>query len=509
MSSVEPRHCRDWMTAGLLFLIALALAVPFRSRIPYHWDSAEFAIAVTNYDVRLSQPHAPGYLLYVMIGRLVNQIVRDPHASLVWISVFAGGGLAAVMYLLGATLFDRRTGVMAGLLVMTSPLVWFHSCVSLTYVLDGFLVCVVVLACWRAMQRGGTWGDAVLIGALLALLGGIRQQSVPALTPVVLYAFWRFNRQRLAKLAVAAAMALVLGLAWFVPMVMMSGGLPTYLQIVRLHTTFNAPATFAGGGLDALLWNVFFVGLFSVNGLMLAGVALLGALLYRARRMNAERKRRWDNDRARALQLLAMWIVPMLLLATVIGFTKQPGYVLNFLPGLLLFAAVALAQVQWTATAVVCAFNVFTFLAWPAAWDGVFFGVGRTARLLREHHRTTLATIAAIRRYSPDEAFVCHATDLYFGLRQFQMLLPEFDQYQLPLDAAMLTPPGKPMLAVRGGQLDFVGPGAWSGKRFALLLVPPGRGLKIFEPYADLRTARPMTDDTGTVYALDADWVHR
>jgi hypothetical protein len=496
---------RDWAVATGLFIAAIALAVPFRSRIPFHWDSAEFAIAVTHYDVRLSQPHAPGYFLYVMLGKLLNCIVGNPHASLVWISVVAGGGLAAVMYFLGVALFGRRTGLTAGLLAMTSPLVWFHSCVALTYVLDGFLVCVVVLVCWRAMQRGGTWCDAVLIGGLLAVLGGFRQQSVPTLVPAVLYSFWRFQRPRLAKLVLAVSVAVAFGLAWFVPMVTMSGGLPVYLKIIRLHTAFNAPATFAGGGFNALAWNVFFVGLFGANGLMLAGLVLLGALLYRARRMDAERKRQWDHDHAQALQMLAMWIGPMLLSATVIGFTKQPGYVLNFLPGLLLLAAVALAQVQWTVTAVVCAFNVITFVAWPPSWDGAFFGVGRTARLLREQQRETLATLAAIRQYSPNQVFVCHATDLYFGLRQFQILLPEFDQYQLPLDPTMITPPGRPMLAIRCGQLEFVARGAWSGKRFALLLVPPGMSLSMFQPYLDVSHAEAVPESAGMLFVLRSE----
>src|SRR5204863_5699544 len=125
----------------------------------------------------------------------------------------------------------------------------------LTYVLDAFLVCVLVLACWRAMQRGGTWGDAVLIGALLALIGGVRQQSVPAMLPAVVYSFWRFGRRRSAKLSVAAFVSVGLGLAWFIPMVTMSGGLTTYLKVVRLHSAFNAPATVAGGGFEALVGN--------------------------------------------------------------------------------------------------------------------------------------------------------------------------------------------------------------------------------------------------------------
>ena len=497
---------RNWLVAAGMFIAAIALAIPFRSQFPYHWDSAEFAIAVKQYDVRMSQPHAPGYFLYVMLGRLVNLFVNNPHASLVWISVFAGGGIAAVMYLLGTELFDRKVGVIAGLLAMTSPLVWFHSCVALTYVPDGFLVCVVVLACWCAMQRGGTWGDAMLIGGLLALTGGIRQQSVLSLVPVVLYTFWRFSQQRLAKLIVAATTALVLGLAWFVPMVAMSGGLTTYLKVVHLHTAFNAPATLAGGGLDALLWNVFFVGLFCANGLMLSGIVLLAALLYRAHWMDPERKRRWDKDHARALQLLAAWIVPMLLLATAVGFTKQPGYVLNFLPGLLLLVAAVLGQMPVTVTLLICAVNVFAFVAWPPAWDRVFFGTTRTARGIRERDRQLREAVAAIRAQCvPDETVVCHAGEyLHFGLKQLQLVLPEFNQYQLQLDPTMLTPPDKPMMAASGGRLHFVSGVDWTGKHNVLLIVPPGLSLEIFERYFDIHNVQALPGAKGMVYRLPA-----
>src|SRR6266478_6205376 len=158
---------RDWFLAALLCLVGLALRVPFRSQFAYHWDSAQFVLAINEYDIRLSQPHAPGYFLYILLGRLVNGFVGDPHASLVWISVVFGSLLPAVVYLLATAMFGRKAGVTAGLLALTSPLVWFHSCVALTYCVDSFLVCTVVLVLWRAMKRRGEWKDAMLIGSLL------------------------------------------------------------------------------------------------------------------------------------------------------------------------------------------------------------------------------------------------------------------------------------------------------------------------------------------------------
>ena len=84
-----------------LFLVSFALRVPFRSQYAYHWDGAEFTLAITQYNVAMSQPHAPGYFVYVMLGRLLNTVIGDPHASLVWLSVAFGSALAAILYLLG------------------------------------------------------------------------------------------------------------------------------------------------------------------------------------------------------------------------------------------------------------------------------------------------------------------------------------------------------------------------------------------------------------------------
>ena len=80
---------RDWAAAAAFFLVTLGLRLPFRSQYAYYWDTAQFALAVRGFSVALHHPHPPGYLLYVMLARLVNRLAGDPHASLVWLSVMA------------------------------------------------------------------------------------------------------------------------------------------------------------------------------------------------------------------------------------------------------------------------------------------------------------------------------------------------------------------------------------------------------------------------------------
>jgi hypothetical protein len=369
--------------------------------------------------------------------------------------------------------------------------------VALTYIVDSLLVSAVVLVLWLAMQRGGTWGDAVAIGALLAVLGGVRQQSVLELAPLVLFGFWRFQRARAAKLAVAAIVAAGLGLLWFVPMVRMTGGLKAYLSIARLHAAFNASATVWGHGWDALLQNVANMTGFCLYGLMFAAVVLAAALLHRAIRMTDDQKRAWDRQNALALQVLAVWIVPMVVFGTVLGFTKQPGYVLSYLPAMLLLAAAVVASLRSTAyrsamIVAVCAVNVVSFAAWPALWQRVFFGMARTAHEIASHDADISRIDAEIRRsYSPNEIIIGHAEEFYlYGIKIFQLHLPEYEQYQMAVDSTVLAPPGKRMWRVREGQLDFVEKPDLKGRKGILLLVPPAETIEIFAPYLSARSMK-------------------
>ncbi len=504
-------RAHDGMIAAVFFLVAVGLRVPFRSEWAYHWDSAQFALAIREYNVALSQPHAPGYFLYVLLGRLVNLVVADPHASLVWLSVLFGSALPAALFGLGTTLFGRRAGIAAGLFGLTCPQVWFHSCVAVTYVVDAFLVCVTVWYAWYAMQQGGRWRDAVVIGLLVAVIGGVRQQTVPLLCPLLAYVFWNFKSQRLAKLVVAALVAVALGALWFWPMVAMSGGWEVYRDVLRRHALNNVPVTFAGGGWRALYTNCYLVVVHCWNGLLLGTALLVGAVLYRVGRMPAERKRAWDAAHRRAGWLLAWWIVPMMLFGTVIGFTAQPGYVLSYLPAWLLLCGLVAGQLTTAhrfaaVTGAVALVNGSVFVIWPAEWDTVLLGYGRTAREIRQHDRQLAAAVAAIRaRYDPAHTVLCHALPAHydFGFRHFQWHLPEFEQYQLAVDPTIPSPANHPLWRAREGRLEFARDVEEAGQKRMLLVVPPGLDVEIYRRHFTLLRTRALEGTDGIVRELE------
>jgi len=339
------------------------------------------------------------------------------------------------------------------------------------------------------MQRGGWWFDAVGLGAMLAVIGGVRQQSLFGLAPLVLFTLWQSKSQCGLKMVMGFLACAITVAAWFSVMLEMTGGWDAYSAALKRIMQFHAHKTLAGGGWDALLWNVFFAGLYCLEGAMLGALALPFAF-------------RRGGDRS-ALCLLALWAVPVYLLAVAVGYTEAPGHVSTYLPCLLLLCGVGLARMPARVAAViaVCGFNLFVFLAWPRTWDKVLRGTIPTARTLRDHDALIARTVRLIRaQYKPEETIICHVHgNLFLGLRHFQMYLPEFDQYQLALDSAMVTPAGKPMMSVRNGQLEFVSRLETDAGQTILLVVPPGLKVDIFKSYFDLSNAQSIGDN---LYAL-------
>jgi len=464
-----------------LMIVAVVLYAACRSRWVYHWDGALFALAMRGFNVAISEPHAPGYFLYVQAGRLVNLFIGDPHASLVWLDIVAGAALVAVVFALGTAMFSQRAGTAAALFAMTSPLVWFHSCVALSYIIVGLLVCITVWWCWRAVQRGVGWADALGLGVLLALVGGVRPQTAPELLPLVAFTLWHARESRAAKFFGTGAMAVVAGLCWFVPMVWMSGGLATYLECVRRMAAFNAPLTLAAGGAEAFQWNVYRLVFFAANGLMLAGMLVVGGLLTREFRR---------SEHAGALRMLAWWVVPMWVMGTLVSFTRQSGFALSWLPALLLMAGAAAGRWRLV-TAAVCIVNVVTFFAW-------------NGREIRVHDRQLSQTVRVLReRFDPQATTLCHAGEYYlFGMRHFQLHLPEFEQVQLVTDTTLLHPRNKPLPAVRGGRLVFTDGVPRDGSRRLVLVVPPGYTAEIFRQHLGAVEFSPVPGAGGLLYEV-------
>lgn len=315
-----------------LFLFFIIVRLPFRSRFLVNWDSVNFALGVEEFDVLHHQPHPPGYIGYVMLGRGMARLTGDANSGLTLLSVIAGGVAVAALYVLARRFAEDRYALAAALLFGTSPLVWYYSSVALTYILAAAITLPFVWACFVA-RRESSERHLLMAVALLAFLGALRQTDLLLLFPLLVFAAWTFPRPALLR---ASAVGGGLMAVWLVPLIWTAGGPLGYLRS-SLHL-----ADLAGGrtwifSMNAvgILQNVGLVGIGLLLGLSMGLIVVPLVVGYRIPILrSAGREER---------RLLLFWGGPAFLIYLTLH-TGQLGYVLLILPIGFLLLAGALTQ---------------------------------------------------------------------------------------------------------------------------------------------------------------------
>jgi Dolichyl-phosphate-mannose-protein mannosyltransferase len=448
--------------ADVLMMIGLAALTllsrwPYRARMLYNWDAVQFALALREFDVSKHQPHPPGYLLYVALGRLLNIPLGDPNLAYVALAMVFSAATTVAVYWLARALYDRVTAAAAATLLAVSPLFWFYGSVGLTYAGEAFGASLVAAFAYGALRGNprALYGCAVALG----LVGGIRQSVLVLLFPLcVACAFLGVRSVR--RLLVAATLMVVAVLSWFLPMVWLTGGLRPYLRVsTQLYGSVVLPTSVLGGSLDVTLAQARYVLASVIVGLGPLTLALFALPLY-------IRRAGWG----RGDWFLVAWIVPPAAFYTLVHF-GQAGYVLTFLPALVILLSRVLVEVvaagserlrrpnwRWglTAAALVplCLLSTAFFVSarpvprefnhrtggswmWRAKDEAHDWIMSRTAAALREHEaviRTYVETIRAV--YDPsDTALLTEVGNprSYPWLRHAMFYMPEYAIYQVQL----------------------------------------------------------------------------
>ncbi len=324
-----PAH--PYLVVAGLFTACFMLRLPFRSRFLVNWDAVQLALGTHAFDLHRHQPHPPGYIGYVGLGRLLNAVTADPNGSLTLISAVGGGLAPAALFVLGRRFLPAPYPLVAALLFGTSPLLWYYSEVALTYAAEVALVIPLVWACHRAWSERSA-RHLLLASVLLALLGGLRQSALALLLPLWLYTSARFGWSRRLW---AAGLLGATTLLWLAPLLWLAGGPAAYLregfalaQLVGGQTSVLA-GNFAGLGHNATL----------VLAGTLGGVHLgLGVIVV----AHLRGTRVLSNLGAGERTFFLLWALPALL-TYLLGHTGQAGYVLLLLPIWFLWLAGALA----------------------------------------------------------------------------------------------------------------------------------------------------------------------
>jgi hypothetical protein len=436
--------------ALFLFFLTLALRLPFVSQTLNHWDSVNHALALTSFNIAIHRPQPPGYIVYIGMGRLIHFFFPDPQTALVLLSVLASALAVALLFLLGTRMFSRTTGLIAALLLLTSPAFWFDGLVALPYVVEGcFSVALALLlyALWQGERR-----VAPLAAVGFALAVGARQQMSFFFAPLVLYVYWRqVWRVRIEALLWFTFVCLL----WFVPLTASVGGLLPYIAVVRAE---NAAFTeqyvlFGTGGAPALLRNAELIGTFTLYAMNLSLVPLSYAVVARVRAPVPF----WQSERVR---FLILWTAPSLVFYLFFHM-GSPGLIYVYLAALFLVAATGVvwltrSAAMWRVAFVImlCAVNGFLFFGTPPD-----LYTGRDLRVLnysslREHDLSLTARVQAIRQHFNPQTTLILSNDWRFA----EYYLPEYRVLFFSGDRA------KPLIAAFGKQEVYTRPAnlAWN-----------------------------------------------
>ncbi len=411
-------------TPLLLFLAAVLTRLPFTSRLLYNIDSVQFVLGTDKLDVALHQPQPPGYYLYVMSGRLFRLFLHNPNTAFVAISILASGLAAIVVYLLGREVFDGETGVAASVLFIASPLMWFHGEVALSYMPEALMSVLIAYICYRMMkgQNALYWLAAVV----LAVAGGIRQNTMVFLMPL-----WFFSMKRLGlrRLILSLFIFGATVLAWFVPMLIETGGYARYSFALRAHWL---DANWRGIHLDWIAFNAQYMTYFILSGLLLALAPLLAELL------NMFRGRTGLPDRETAA-FFAAWLLPPFLFHLIV-FTHPavPGHSLIYVVGLIVLAARALAGASQKLR--IGRRSLLAAIASVNAMFFIFAPYPLSARGIRKHDHALRGYINAVRdNFSPSDTEIISGDQMLYSYRQAMYYLPEYRVYS---NVLITTPEG-------------------------------------------------------------------
>ncbi|MBM3933070.1 MAG: hypothetical protein FJ319_02010 [SAR202 cluster bacterium] len=310
---------RDWQIAALIALAFVALRAPFRAGYLINWDSVNFALALQHFDVLHHQPHPPGYIGYVGLGRALMAFTGDANAALTLLSTLSGGIATAALYGLARSFLPRWHALAVAVLFGTSPVLWYYSSVALTYAVEAAVAIPALWACYVARKRVSL-GHLAVATFLLALLGALRQSGLVLLVPIWLYTLWAFPWQTRARIFAAFV---ALNTAWLVPLLVSSGGLDAYVR--------ESMALASLVGFRTYIFTMDPTGLIQNMGLVAVGLAIgmnVGLVVWVICLIAGVRPAPLSREDSR---FFLLWAIPSLATYLLVH-TGQVGYVLMVLP---------------------------------------------------------------------------------------------------------------------------------------------------------------------------------
>jgi len=229
----------------------------------YYFDSANFALALEEFNPALHQPQPPGYPFFVALTRVIHFFMSDAQQVMLVAGLVGGIAALIVLYHLAAAMFDRNAGILASALLASDPVFWFGGVTNEIRVFLALGMASICLAAWKALEAPGRTARLYILFGVIGLAAGFRPVEMWLLVPLALWVWWRSSGSA-ATLFRAGLVLAAATLPWLGFVVWRAGGPRVFAEILAGYTTsqfqdssalFGARAGAAGNMfLKAVTW---------------------------------------------------------------------------------------------------------------------------------------------------------------------------------------------------------------------------------------------------------------
>lgn len=340
-----------------LFLLGVLSRIFLIEKFQSHWDGPLYSIAVLKYNLLQNTPPVPGYPIYIGIGKFFNIFIHDPHMALLIVSVLFSGIGAVCIYYFGKVVVNQKVGVIAALLLLSSPSFYYFGITTYAYVGLPTFVSLIGIYSYKIFvkKENAFFLFSVFIGLNLAY----RPQDLFFITPLFLIILFMAN---LKNALISLATIFFISISWLVPVGRTIGGISNYLDLVRSGAaggTFVSLKLIQQGFLYDLLVLRIIRGIYLTLGI---GIPFLIIGAYKE-----YFRKKPSKDLIRKVAFFSFLMLPALIFHITLRI-EHAGYQFNYLVPLLVLTAASISSIAKkrrniliSLIGLIVIFNLYTF----------------------------------------------------------------------------------------------------------------------------------------------------
>lgn len=307
----------------LIVVIFLIFTIPFVSHYLFNWDAGQFALGVKYYNVRMHQPHPPGYPAFIFTGKIIDYFLNNANQSLASINIFFALLSVIFFYYLILEFFPQKNclALVGTLLLIFNPFFWFYREIANIYCVDTFAAIFLAFIFLRVKKNNKI---IFLSSIIFGLLGGFRPTMLFLLLPLYLACFVYLKKEK-KKIIISLFLLILAILIWLVPMIIFSGGIAEFLKIMQNLFLSSAKGSSV---FNNSLNNKF---LAQIKNFILILIAAINVLIIPIALSLVKNFRKIKTIDRRKIWLFFIWLAPAVFIYLFIHF-GQAGYILLILP---------------------------------------------------------------------------------------------------------------------------------------------------------------------------------